>query len=120
MFYFRNKQLLGQRAEMGLQSIKRTLFINFMYSGMSPGIDHAAHAYGFLGGAFFSYLFGPRLLLKKEPGYNRVIGIQLVSIPNRQLTQYQFIILLLKSLLQIAHWCHTLNLGRDSRISSLY
>ena len=78
MFYFRNKDLLGQRAEIGLQSIKRTLFINFMYTGMSPGIDHAAHAYGFLGGALFSYLFGPRLSLKKELGYSRVIGMQII------------------------------------------
>ena len=78
MFYFRNKDLLGQRAEMGLQSIKRTLFINFMYSGMSPGIDHAAHAYGFIAGAFFSYLFGPRLSLKKESGYSKVIDRPLI------------------------------------------
>lgn len=47
-----------------------------MYSGMSPGIDHGAHMYGFVGGALFSYLFGPRLVFRKSD--NRVIDRPLV------------------------------------------
>jgi hypothetical protein len=59
--------------------------INFLYSGMQPGIDHGAHAYGFLGGAIFTFLFGPRLFFRSSPpsgvgyGTRRVVDRPLIN-----------------------------------------
>lgn len=70
--FIRNRRILGRRADQGLESIKRTMLLNFLYTGMQPGIDHAAHAYGFIGGAVFSYIFGPRLFFRDGGvGYNK-------------------------------------------------
>jgi membrane associated rhomboid family serine protease len=66
--FIRNRRILGRRADQGLESIKRTMMLNFLYTGMQPGIDHAAHAYGFVGGAVFSYIFGPRLFFRDNGG----------------------------------------------------
>ena len=63
LFFYRNKKILGPRADAGFESIKRTVFINLAYGFMSPGIDNGAHVGGLVGGALLSALFGPRLLV---------------------------------------------------------
>lgn len=45
-----------------LSNIKRTVFINLMYGFSMPNVDNGAHIGGFLAGALFAYLFGPRYL----------------------------------------------------------
>lgn len=48
MYFFRNQSILGRQAEMGLESIKRTLMLNLLYS-LGSNVDHMAHLIGFLG-----------------------------------------------------------------------
>jgi hypothetical protein len=64
----------------GLESIKRTVFINILYGMGISGIDHGAHIGGFLGGAAFSYLFGPRLVaLKTAYGRGKIVDKPLIN-----------------------------------------
>ena len=60
-YYARNRQILGQGAEMMLNSLKQTMLINLMYGFSMPGIDNSAHIYGALSGALTAYGIGPRL-----------------------------------------------------------
>lgn len=79
IFYYRNKDLLGSRATMGLESIKRTLMINLFYGAASTGIDNFGHAFGFVSGSIYAYLAGPRLVLVKYP-YS-VSGYRVIDKP---------------------------------------
>ena len=80
LFFYRNKQILGPRADAGLESIKRTVVMNFMYSMMLPGIDNGAHFGGLLGGALLCLCFGPRLQVLSEGGRRlRVVDRPLVN-----------------------------------------
>ena len=47
-YFFRNRSILGRQAELGLESIKRTLLLNLLYS-LGSNVDHSAHLIGFLG-----------------------------------------------------------------------
>ena len=47
-YFFRNRNILGRQAELGLESIKRTLLLNLLYS-LGSNVDHTAHLFGFLG-----------------------------------------------------------------------
>ena len=67
-FFYRNRKILGPRAEAGFDSIKRTVFMNLMYGFMLPGVDNGAHIGGLCGGAILSFLVGPRLQVL--PGSN--------------------------------------------------
>ena len=49
MYYYRNKAILGQYSQAGLQSIKQTLLINLFYSFNGRNIDNMGHILGFLG-----------------------------------------------------------------------
>lgn len=66
VFYFRNKSTLGPRADMGLESIKRTVMFNMLYSMGSAGIDNNAHVAGLVGGAIASFLIGPNLRIDRS------------------------------------------------------
>lgn len=63
----RHNRLLGPRAKRGLQSLAYIVIVNFGM-GLSPGsrIDNFGHLGGFLGGIAYSYLLGPRLVLRKS------------------------------------------------------
>jgi rhomboid protease GluP len=61
--FYRNKNILGVRAEAGLESIKRTVAMNLLYGFSMSGIDNTAHLFGLLSGSLVSYLFGPRLFV---------------------------------------------------------
>lgn len=41
--FYRNKSILGLRAEAGLEAIKRTVMVNLLYGFAIQGIDNAAH-----------------------------------------------------------------------------
>ena len=74
MHFYRNRKILGQQAEMGMQSIKQTVLINLFYGMSSPGIDNGAHIGGLLAGAGLSYLIGPRLVrLRQEFGAPKLV-----------------------------------------------
>lgn len=62
----RHHRILGPRARRGLQSLAYIVLMNFGM-GMTPGsrIDNFGHLGGFLGGIAFSYLLGPRLVMKR-------------------------------------------------------
>lgn len=60
-YFYRNKRILGPSANANLESIKRTLLINVMYSVGSKQIDNNAHMLGFIGGALISFIIGPNL-----------------------------------------------------------
>ena len=77
--FYRNRDILGPQSSAYLESIKRTVFINMMYGAAIPNIDNTAHIGGFLSGAFFAYLFGPRFLLEKRNG--RTVRVDRPVIP---------------------------------------
>lgn len=62
----RHRRILGPRARKGLQSLGYIVLMNFGI-GMTPGsrVDNFGHLGGFLGGIAFSYLLGPRLIVRK-------------------------------------------------------
>jgi hypothetical protein len=77
-----------------LKSIKDTILINFLYGAMMSGIDQGAHIAGFLGGAIFAYLFGPRLMILRQSNYGgrgKIIDRPLVNYIKywRKLTQFE-------------------------------
>jgi len=80
IFFYRNKHILGTTAQSGLDSIKRTLLINLFYGMSSSNIDHYGHAFGFISGAIYSYLFGPRLIiLNTAMSLRRVVDKPLIK-----------------------------------------
>ena len=81
VFFYRNKHILGTTALSGLDSIKRTLLINIFYGMSSNNIDHYGHAFGFISGAIYSYLFGPRLIILNNTfNLRRVVDRPLLKI----------------------------------------
>ena len=81
VFFYRNKHILGTTAQSGLDSIKRTLLINVFYGMSSSNIDHYGHAFGFISGAIYSYLFGPRLIILNNTfNLRRVVDRPLLKI----------------------------------------
>lgn len=74
----RHRRLLGPRARRGLQSLAYIIVMNFGM-GLAPGsrIDNFGHLGGFLGGTAFSYLCGPRMVVKR----GRAGKLVLVDIP---------------------------------------
>ena len=77
--FYRNRDILGPQSSAYLESIKRTVFINMMYGAAIPNIDNTAHIGGFLSGAFFAYLFGPRFMLEKRN--NRTVRVDRPVVP---------------------------------------
>lgn len=63
----RHRRMLGPRARKGLQSLTYIVLMNFGI-GLTPGsrVDNFGHLGGFLGGIAFSYLLGPRLVVRRE------------------------------------------------------
>jgi membrane associated rhomboid family serine protease len=49
--------------QTALQNVGRNVAINLMYGFSSSNVDNGAHIGGFLAGALFTYLFGPRYSL---------------------------------------------------------
>lgn len=66
-FYYTNRKTFRSASDHALDSIKRTVLINMIYGGMSSGIDHWAHAGGFIVGGLLGGGIGPRYSLKKVP-----------------------------------------------------
>lgn len=64
----RHRDILGPRSRRALQSLVYIVIMNFGL-GLTPGsrIDNFGHLGGFLGGIAYSYLFGPRLMVKRRP-----------------------------------------------------
>lgn len=63
----RHRKILGPRARRSLQSLVYIVIINFGM-GLTPGsrIDNFGHLGGFLGGIAYTYLFGPRLVVRRS------------------------------------------------------
>lgn len=63
----RHNRLLGPRARRGLLSLSYIVLTNFGM-GLTPGsrIDNFGHLGGFLGGIAYSYMFGPRLVVRRS------------------------------------------------------
>ena len=74
-YYYTNRKTFKSSSEAALDSIKRTLLFNVLYGGMSPGIDHWAHAGGFVFGSLLAYGIGPRYFFSKAPANRLVIII---------------------------------------------
>ncbi len=61
VFLLQNRRYFDQqRTNLALRNIIIVAVINFVI-GMSPGIDNWGHLGGFLGGALFAWLAGPRM-----------------------------------------------------------
>lgn len=62
----RHRRIIGPRAQKGLQSLAYIVLLNFGM-GLTPGsrVDNFGHLGGFLGGIAFSYLLGPRLVVRR-------------------------------------------------------
>jgi len=81
VFFYRNKRILGTTAQSGLDSIKRALLLNLFIGVSASNIDHYGHAFGFISGAIYSYLFGPRLLVMNNGiGSRRIIDKPLLKL----------------------------------------
>lgn len=86
----RHNRILGPRARKGLQSLAYIVVMNFGM-GLTPGsrIDNYGHLGGFLGGIAYSYLFGPRLVLRRtRSGKTSVHDVPLFSLALRD-AQYR-------------------------------
>lgn len=70
----RHNRLLGPRARRGLRSLVYIVVTNFGM-GLTPGsrIDNFGHLGGFLGGIMYSFLFGPRLMIRHTRNGRAVI-----------------------------------------------
>ena len=76
----RNKRVLGQGADMMLNSLKQTMLINLMYGFSMQGIDNSAHIYGAVSGAVTAYGIGPRLQRFSKDGRSGVADRPLFNI----------------------------------------
>lgn len=65
VYIFQNRKMLGGIARNALNRIVMIAGINFLI-GMNPGIDNWGHFGGLVGGALFTWLGGPILILKAE------------------------------------------------------
>mmetsp|Transcript_26362 Transcript_26362/g.25230 ORF Transcript_26362/g.25230 Transcript_26362/m.25230 type:complete len:352 (-) Transcript_26362:463-1518(-) len=78
-YYYRNRLIFGKaQSNAALSNIKRTVFINLMYGFAMPNVDNGAHIGGFLAGAMFAYLFGPRLSVVTNKGRRGVTDKPLI------------------------------------------
>ncbi len=76
----RNRQVLGQGADMMLSSLKQTMLINLMYGFSMQGIDNSAHIYGALSGALTAFGIGPRLQRFSRDGRSGVRDSPFINI----------------------------------------
>jgi membrane associated rhomboid family serine protease len=76
----RNRHILGQGADMMLNSLKQTMLINLMYGFSMQGIDNSAHIYGALSGALAAYAIGPRLQRFSRDGRSGVADRPLIHV----------------------------------------
>jgi membrane associated rhomboid family serine protease len=67
VFLNRNEWLLGETGEAITNSIGQTMITNVFLGLVMPQIDQWGHLGGAVGGAFMSYMFGPRLYLSEIP-----------------------------------------------------
>lgn len=82
----RHRDILGPRSRRALQSLAYIVIMNFGL-GLTPGsrIDNFGHLGGFLGGISYSYLFGPRLTIKRKPdGRFMVYDVPIVDVSIRE------------------------------------
>jgi len=77
IYFWRNKRILGPRADQTLSQLKQTIVLNLMFGFMAPGIDNGGHIGGLIGGGAFSYLFGPRLFVNEST--RRIVDRPLVN-----------------------------------------
>jgi rhomboid protease GluP len=66
IFLYRNRSILGARAQRALGNVIFILVINMVF-GLTPGIDFWGHMGGLLGGTFFAWFAGP--VFRVEGGY---------------------------------------------------
>jgi len=70
VFFLMNRRVLGRMSQRALINIVLVAGVNFLISGVNPGIDNWGHLGGFLGGGLFAYLGGPLLEVRASyPGY---------------------------------------------------
>lgn len=62
VFFYQNRKIFGQRAQMALREIVFFAGINLLF-GLSPGIDNWGHIGGLIGGVLFAWFGGPLLRL---------------------------------------------------------
>lgn len=60
VFFYQNRKIFGQRAQMALREIIFFAGINLLF-GLSPGIDNWGHIGGLIGGTLFAWFGGPLL-----------------------------------------------------------
>jgi membrane associated rhomboid family serine protease len=73
VFLIRNEDFFGNQAEYMIGALTRTIGMNLIYGVLSPMVDNWAHIGGALGGAIFTYYFGPRLYLAELPDGTRTL-----------------------------------------------
>jgi membrane associated rhomboid family serine protease len=78
VYFYRNKDIFGQKSDYVLNQLWRTLLINLGYGMLNSRIDNWGHLGGMVGGALAAYLLGPAYKLVKFPGNN---GVWLVDKP---------------------------------------
>jgi rhomboid protease GluP len=66
IFIYKNRSLFGSRSKAMLGNIMIIVVFN-LFLGLNPGIDNWGHLGGLIGGAFFAWLSGPVLTLRREP-----------------------------------------------------
>lgn len=70
VFFLMNRRVLGRMSQRALINIVLVAGVNFLISGLNPGIDNWGHLGGFIGGGMFAYLGGPLLDVRASyPGY---------------------------------------------------
>jgi len=84
VFFYRHKDLLGQRSDYVLRQLGTTLAINLMFGLLVHNIDNWGHIGGLLGGAASAFLLGPRLVVERPVGTkrNRIVDRPLLPIFN--------------------------------------
>ena len=64
MFIFRNRQLLGNRANRALMNLLYIAGVNLLIGFTTSGVDNFGHLGGILGGLIFTWFGGPRWKLE--------------------------------------------------------
>jgi rhomboid protease GluP len=90
VFLYSNREIFGGSARRALNNILMIAVINLLI-GLSPGIDNWGHLGGLLGGALFSFLAGPILVVqgnypdlsvtdRREPGAIILAGALVLAL----------------------------------------
>jgi membrane associated rhomboid family serine protease len=78
VYFWRNRELYGARADAVLGQLWRTLLLNLVFGLTAARIDNWGHVGGLAGGAAAAWLLGPNLRLRTWPGRS---GTWLVDEP---------------------------------------